>query len=714
MSSIFLISDWEIKKFLKFVLLVQLALWAAIGASAIGFGIPILRPIIGFVYLAFIPGVTLLRILRIHDLNVQETLLYSVGLSIALVMFLGLFLNVLYPLVLSTPISTVTLMIATTVVTTALCIIDYARGDRRYSSARLILHRGKLTLPILVLIAIPFLSVISTQLMNFYNSNILQLFLLFLVSLIPVLIAFGKIPQRLYAPAIFSIAISLFFQSSLISQYLWGYDAHIEYYFSNLVNSNAYWNPQLPNTYNGMLSIVIVGPVFSQITGLSLTWVFKIIYPLLYSLVPLGLYQILQSQVSKKISFLSCFFFVALLYTSSSLELLQLARQQIAEIFLVLLVLLMVDKKMTGRKLSILSIVFGLSLVVSHYGLSYIYLFLIVGALLVSFLINRRSGARNKLITPVFVFLFSAFLLSWYIYTASGSSFSTIVNIGRDISGAFFSGFLNPQSVQALGLLTGVSPPLLEATKLLNIIFQFFIVIGIFAVLLKYEKWDLNKEYKTLSFLSLVFLFGAIAVPYFASSLNTSRFYHITLFFLAPFCIIGGLAVFNNLQKAIRTISSSIRSVSSESSLKVLCVLLVVLFLFNTRFVFEVAGASPSSMSLNSQMDFPRFNSKEVYAAKWITNASNNSLIYGDVYGRLLLYEFDYWNVRYFWGNTTELPKDALIYLRSLNVEGKIIQLPANDYNNYNYTDLTTSSFFSNVIIEKNRIFDDGGATIYG
>jgi len=75
-----------------------------------------------------------------------------------------------------------------------------------------------------------------------------------------------------------------------------------------------------------------------------------------------------------------------------------------------------------------------------------------------------------------------------------------------------------------------------------------------------------------------------------------------------------------------------------------------------------------------------------------------------------LLYEFAYWNVSVFWGNTNELPKNAMVYLRSLNVEGKIIQSPANSYN---YTDLTASPFFNKEVAEKNRIYDDGGAAIY-
>ncbi len=49
-----------------------------------------------------------------------------------------------------------------------------------------------------------------------------------------------------------------------------------------------------------------------------------------------------------------------------------LARQEVAELFFVLLILLLVSKEMNQRIQSALFIVFGLSLVVSHYGLFYI------------------------------------------------------------------------------------------------------------------------------------------------------------------------------------------------------------------------------------------------------------------------------------------------------------------------------------------------------
>ena len=84
-------SDWEIKKCLWISLAVLLANLGLIGLAASGFDIPILRQTVGFIFLAFIPGILILRILKIHNAGIIESLIYSVGLSIAFIYFAGLF-----------------------------------------------------------------------------------------------------------------------------------------------------------------------------------------------------------------------------------------------------------------------------------------------------------------------------------------------------------------------------------------------------------------------------------------------------------------------------------------------------------------------------------------------------------------------------------------------------------------------------------------------
>ena len=198
-----------------------------------------------------------------------------------------------------------------------------------------------------------------------------------LIAVIPILIGFDRvIPEALYPLAVLSISISLLLHTSLISPYLWGYDIHYETFLANLVIDNEFWDSMSPGNVNAMLSVVLLAPMYSYITGLDLTWVFKIVYPLIFALVPLGLYHVFRRQVGAKSAFLACFFFVSFIIFYA--EMASLARQEIAELFFVLLLMIMVARNIPKRTNFTLFAIFGASLVVSHYGTSYIYLFSLI------------------------------------------------------------------------------------------------------------------------------------------------------------------------------------------------------------------------------------------------------------------------------------------------------------------------------------------------
>jgi uncharacterized membrane protein len=438
----FQINDWEIKKFLKVVLAIQLAIWGVIGLDVIGLQIPILRQLIGFVYLTFIPGILILRVLKLHKLGNIETLLYTVGLSIATLMFTGLFMNTIYPFFgVSGPISITPLIITISVVVLALCILCYVR-DKDFSDPNFIDVKNVLSPPALFLCLIPFLSIFGTYLMNFHQNNILLMFLIVIIAIIVILIGFDKfIPKNLYPLAVFVIAISLLYHMSLISMYIIGWDIHNEYYLANLVKMTSMWDSAIPSTVNAMLSITMLAPIFSDICGMSLTWVFKTFYPLLFSLVALGLYRIFQKQTDDKIAFLSIFFFMSMVRFYSPMP-----RQNIAEFYLVLLILSLIDKDINKIKRSVLFIVFGVSLAISHYGTSYIYMFCLITAWLLLFFMDSPTAQKlmdnfhakfgrkreklagnpiplkvDRTISSTFVLVFVTFTLTWYMYVSSSS-----------------------------------------------------------------------------------------------------------------------------------------------------------------------------------------------------------------------------------------------------------------------------------------------------
>ncbi len=211
--------------------------------------------------------------------------------------------------------------------------------------------------------------------------------ILIIIGVVIFLVFKDSISKNVYPLSIYVISIFLLYHYSLISMDLCGWDINTEYYFSRLTVQNSFWDPDLSNNVNSMISIGVLMPVYSILLNLDLIWIFKIICPLLFSLVPLCLYSIYIKQTNEKVALLSAYFFVTLFvfYT----EMLSLVRQQIAEFFLILLISLMVNGNLSNSKRSFLCIIFSFSLVVSHYGLSYIYMFSLIFSGILLFISNN-------------------------------------------------------------------------------------------------------------------------------------------------------------------------------------------------------------------------------------------------------------------------------------------------------------------------------------
>lgn len=701
----FQMNDWEIKRFLRIILVIQLAIWGSIGLESIGLQIPIIRQFIGIIYLTFIPGIIILRILKLHKLGNIETLLYAVGLSIAILMFTGLLMNAFYPLFgISEPISITPLLITISAVVFILCVLCYVR-DKGFSDPGFIDVKDVLSPPALFLCMIPFLAIFGAYLINFYQNNILLMLMFIVISAIVILIGFDKfIPQKLYPLAVFVIGISLLFHSSLMSMYIWGWDIQHEYYLSNLVITNSLWDSTIPFTTNGMLSITLLGPIFSAITDMNLTWIFKIVYPLLFSLVPLGLYRVFQKQTSEKIAFLSVFFFMSVFIFY--IEMVTMARQQIAELYMVLMILVLLDKNMNKMKRSILLIIFAFSLIVSHYGLSYVFM---ASLIVVCFLLylDRQYQSKNRIdtITSSLVLLYITVAITWYFYISSSSAFNTIVLIGDHIADSIFTDFLNPESAEGLRIIsTSTASSLHTVTKDLFLIAQFFISVGILALLSNRSKIKFDREYAVFSVVNFIILLAAIAVPFLASSIATSRLFHISLIFLAPFFVIGGLTtsnVVNNIVKAFR-IKQSIKN-----PLEILSLFLAIFLLFNSGWVYEAANDPPTPISLNTTLDFPRFNEKEVLGANWLINVKGNNPIYSDEYRWLLIASFKWRSAGTFPFDINKTKDNSYIYLGNLNVEKEEILVVDIKSSRREYVN-------SSIIVDDlDKIYDNAGAQVF-
>lgn len=720
------------RKFLRLIFTIQLAVLGLVGLATLGFDIPVLRQIVGFIYLTFVPGLVLLRVLRLNKLGTVETLLYSVGLSIAFVMFTGFFINMLYPLIgIAKPISILPVIATISVIVLILCAIVYKReileGESLPQSGSIPLSE-LFSPPALFLLLLPILAALGTFLVCFHQGNIVSLIFLSLVVLVVILVAFNKfIPTKLYPLAIVAIGLGLLWQWSLISLDLTGFDIHHHYYIQSLVISNSVWDPTFPSSSNAMLSIAMLAPIYSLILNLDTVWVFKIIYPLFFSLVPLALFQAYRKQIGYKIAFFGAFFFMSMPVFSS--EAVGKATQSVAELFLALSILLFVSKEMAAIKRTLLLLIFSLSVVVSHYGLSYIYILYLLIALPLLFFYHakmtpqsqepaNRSLQRDTL-TGTYVVLFVVFCLSWYMYISTGSPFYSVVRIGDHIYSSLSTEFLSllarEESVmQAIGLGAGAVGVEQSISLVIYHATQLFIVAGIIQLMANLRKMRFHREYVAMSLASMVLLALCVILPYFASALNMTRIYHITLLFLAPFCVLGGEAIFRWLSRIFSLFS--LRGLATSTYLRLVVILVLVpYFLFQIGLIGALTGSLQTMTLALYEKDHSFFTQPETRAREWLGDAGGEFAIYSDAYGEAHLHqEFGGRSIRLPF-DPEQIPQDSYIFLRRWNIINNEVLLfkmmgvrPIPERIN-----LESDSAFSDALDSRNKIYDSGLAQIY-
>lgn len=710
-------SIWNTKTLFEITLAIQL-----VGFIAIFANITLLRQIVGFIFLSFIPGYMILKIIKINEISYLKVILFSLGFSVAFIMLIGLLINELYPIIgIYKPLSGNIPIISIYMVTILLSIIAYYRNKKYSNSIRINLI---LNTSILWIVCIPFLTIIGSIFTRYYGNNYILIILIIIISIITLCISSQKLfPIELYPLAIFMISLFLLFHISLMSNYIIGYDINLELYFARLTSINSMWNRSIPHEYNSILSITILPVLYSNILNIDLNWVFKVIYPLIFSFVPLTLYAIYIKQTNPRVAFLSVFVFISMeIYYN---EMLGLTRQIIAELFFALLILLIVEENINPLKRKIMFIIFSGALIVSHYALSYIFFFYILIMYCLSFLLKRINlNVKNSVIVnSKFVLLF-LFLMnySWYVFVSETAS-KVLTNVFNNIY-LRLSIFTSGLSIG--GLMPSYLTPVHEASKYIFYILQFNIIIGIIELVIKYRSRSL--EYLSMSLTSMGILVMCILVPGFAPTLDMTRFYHITLFILAPFSILGGLAIIKPIlnMKNLRPLKDII-TVKSDSGLFPVALLAVLFFLFQVGFIYDITGEIPSSLSL----DFGRIKEnpliavdlwsryipeQDVFSAIWLSaHTSNKSGVYADVVSRFqVLTSYGMVSMAYVptsWdfvlrSTGNHIDGKAYVYLRQFNVVYGIMQGPEAGK-------LWNTTNISNLLRDLNKLYSNGGSNLY-
>ena len=717
----------KVSQYILVVLLIHLFVLASIF-----FNVPILRQVMVFVYLTFFPGFLLLIALKVEKRDMLEIILLSVGLSIALVMFIGFMINMLYPILgISQPLSTIPLTLTMSGVTLVLFVVGLS-GDTQRSLSLIGFPSIDLTsgfVQAIPLTFLPVLGIIGAIYRDFtVPLLIIAVALLFILSVLSTRL----IPTNLYPFLIFMICLALALQFTLMSQHIMGNDAPLEYYVYHLTAIAGHWNPlvavgQIEIYYSSMLSITVLPTVFSALLNVNGELLFKVLFPIVFCFVPLTLYNILSKQEWKvRTSLLATLFFISGPLVFYGAEPLSLNRQIIGEFFLILSIFLILETKFNSKNKTLLLTIFGAALAVSHYTLLFIYIGFLAFVLIVSKIKNKSHPAVN-----IRLFLITFIIsLSWYL-TYSTPLLPEIKDTFGNIISNVHSDLSNPLVVTASSNLF-VGRPISNVASPINwglfAAVHFLIVVGILIVTFRPKYVRIGFTYRVMIFFSGVILFATFVVPNFAPIINFSRFYALTMLFLAPCFVFGGEAILHLVKRVGIKITGRHNWHFKVNVTVLIAVLACSYFLSQSGFVNHVTGGSTlsftldwdKSLNLNMSTSFEpaaKVNfyivytpEEDVFSAEWLSaNMANNSFIYSDSianYHPLHIWGLIPVNILLDLANDTKVTGNSYIYLRTFNVENGFI------------TPILSPAFYLSDINPElkncNLLYTNGQSVVYG
>jgi uncharacterized membrane protein len=265
--------------------------------------------------------------------------------------------------------------------------------------------------------------------------------------------------------------------------------------------------------------------------------------------------------------------------------------------------------------------------------------------------------------------------------------------------------------------------------RILQYLTQVFIFIGCFRLLIKPGGLKFRIEYIALSVVSAAVLMACLVLPDFAARLNVTRWYHIALITLAPFCILGAEAVwdlakylwYSSRNKVVILLHPD-RGTGFNVAITLL--LLIPYFIFTSGIIYEVTGQQetekvdlPYSIALSaSRTDIVRiYNDKDWHASQWVHRQNENDLtIYTDYHALMMLFYED------FKVNADLVPSDkdlqipSYVYLTTWNNEtGELTSFELGKPGLRRHDSIKDIPGFSDVIGHSDLVYSNGGAAVW-
>jgi len=706
---------------------------------ALLYRIPLILPLSGLIVLCILPGYLICLLFKIKVMDIYENFLYAIGLSIIFDLLFGLLLNTLLPLFfIFNPLSTHNLQIGFSIILLFLTLlIVYTHKAPNISfklSTILRIEKILLTFAFAILMFIQ----IGICLINY---NITNLFLIFSILLIPVLLFFiifnSNSIKRICPLILYLISFSLLMPLTLRSNYIIGVDIHEEFYFFYSTLIHSVWIPDPSFLLSASLSISILPTLFEIFLDVDPQLLFKLLYPLLFSITPLIIYVICKKYANELFAlFASCYFMFQSIFIMTAYN----SRTSIGILFVAFAVLVLCDKELQNWKKYILFMLFGAGIIFSHYTTALIFVGIIFLAYLSDVIISKfdnREENKNRFINLSLIFYFISLVFFWYqqiinnVFTTGINSVIFRIVIFNDLLKQDVSQYIYPALIYSSFLWHFVrfTQVIIFVLMGIGILFVFFGRVQKKLQKNSFPKFliNINRDLFLLGIVSLGLLLCIIFAPFLFFQYDTARAKELIDIILPVFLIIGTCNLFililwqekvhcSNMKfhEKILPLISYCKSHKNQIISGILLFLLIPTLLFSMGITYQVDGI-PYSIILNSPKISKNIDLGNTYifdqdakALQWFKiNSYTDSQILSDGYGTKKI--------------TSLLNQKSTLYQKSLLTiseqstrEGYIFLTVINEYYDifkdpYEERKITE---FSYILNHKNKIFANG-AVLY-
>jgi uncharacterized membrane protein len=407
--------------------------------------------------------------------------------------------------------------------------------------------------------------------------------------IVTVMVVCRKIDSRCLPLVLLGVSASLVLQVTMYGNDVVGTDARSEAGLMEWISANG-WSPQLNHLYSTSVVIAFIGPALIKI-GISVVWIMKLVLPLFLIFVPFVLFFIYHKFFCPVVSYLAVLFFMTM--PAFFLGVTMIGRQEVAELFLAVLLLSVVAKIPTHKKTILISTLLVI-IFVAHYTLGVMAIGMILVLLVVKMvyqvtrkwmqipMLEKSTTTIKQLLIPLLVCAIPAVV--WAAFSGGGiiiTGLSSVAGMPEAVANIY--GQAKYQDLGALSYMvdqepvvqTAIGMDFLDASiggkvfRVLQFITEILLVLGLFIMVtqIKHKPWVLRTRIATKTLMtkiivwslhnytktnrisslefcvSSVFCFVIIAacvvLPHFSQIIGAARFYHLSLLLLSPMPIIG-------------------------------------------------------------------------------------------------------------------------------------------------------------------------------